>query len=156
MTLARVLAASIVVCSAVMFAQQKPSTLAVPTLIADATQSAIVASAEPWKFIPNQPADSAAGRDRLNSQQIDKYKVSHSKTDARTLLLGPEADAGMILSGLDGQGDGVTTCLKIRSYVVARDSKDSDSTHPVSYSTCQPSSRYRVRTTEIQTQSVDR
>ena len=155
MTLARLLAASIVLCSVLAFGQQKPDYLAVPTLIADANQSASVASAEPWKFIPNQPGD-AFTDETPNYLQIDKYKLVPSKADARTLLLGPEADAGMILSGLDGQGDGVTTCLKIRSYVVARDSKDSDSTHPVSYSTCQPSSRYRMRTTEIRIQSADR
>ena len=84
--------------------------------------------------------------DRL---QVDKYKISRSKNDTRTLLLGPEADAGMVLSGLDGQLDADITCLKIRSYVVARDSKDSDSTHPVSYSTCQPASRYRLKTTDL-------
>jgi hypothetical protein len=69
--------------------------------------------------------------------------------------LGPDADAGMFLSGVDGL-DADTTCLKIRSYVVARDSKDSDSTHPVSYSTCQPASRYRLKTTEMRTEPVNR
>ena len=42
------------------------------------------------------------------------------------------------------------TCLKIRSYVVARDSKNSESTHLVHYSTCQPASRYRVKTIQLQ------
>ena len=73
------------------------------------------------------------------------------KRDARTLLLGPEADAGMVLSSLGGDLERRPTCLKIRSYVVARDSKDSDSTHPVRYSTCQPSTRYRLKTTEMRT-----
>jgi hypothetical protein len=49
-----------------------------------------------------------------------------------------------------------TVCYKIRSYVVARDNKDSDSVHPVSYSTCQPASRYRLRTTEMSTPSLRR
>jgi hypothetical protein len=48
------------------------------------------------------------------------------------------------------------TCLTMRSYVVARDSKDSDSTHLVSYSTCQPGARYQVRTTEMRLVSPDR
>lgn len=43
-------------------------------------------------------------------------------------------------------------CLKIRSYLVARDSKNSDSTHLVGYSTCLPASRYRLRTTVGSTQ----
>jgi hypothetical protein len=155
MTLARFLA-PLVVCSALAFAQQKPGSLASSTQLADSSQSATVASAEPWKFIPNQTVHAASAKDSLDRLQIDKYKLVPSKTDSRTLLVGPESDAGMILSGLDGQMDGPTTCLKIRSYVVARDSKDSDSTHPVSYSNCQPSTRYRVRTTEIRSESVDR
>lgn len=156
MTLTRLLAAPLLICSALVFAQQKPNFLALPTQFADANQSAAIAAAEPWKFIPSQPADAVTGKDPLNRLQIDQYKLAPSKTDARTLLVGPEADGGMILAGVDGPMDGVTTCLKIRSYVVARDSKNSDSTHPVSYSTCQPSSRYRVRTTEMRTETVDR
>ena len=37
-------------------------------------------------------------------------------------------------------------CLKMRSYLMARDSKNSDSTHLAGYSTCLPASRYRLRT----------
>jgi hypothetical protein len=155
MTLTRLLATALVVCSTLAFAQTKTDSLAVSAQ-ASASQSATAASSEPWKFIPNQLADASSGKDPLNRLQIDKYKVFRSNTNKRTLLLGPDADAGMILSGLGGDLDGVTTCLMIRSYVVARDSKDSDSTHPVSYSTCQPSTRYRVRTTEIRSGSVDR
>jgi hypothetical protein len=40
------------------------------------------------------------------------------------------------------------SCLNIRSYVVARDSKDSDSTHPVSSTTCVPASKYNVKVVE--------
>jgi hypothetical protein len=155
MTLIRLFAAALVVCSTLTFAQTKIDSLAVSGQ-ASASPPAPAASSEPWKFIPNQLANANSGKDPLNHLQIDKYKVFRSNTNRRTLLLGPEADAGMVLSGLGGELDGVTTCLKIRSYVVARDSKDSDSTHPVSYSTCQPSTRYRVRTTEIRSGSVDR
>ena len=45
--------------------------------------------------------------------------------------------------------DGTVTtdslCYNIRSYVVARDDKDSDSTHPVRVSTCIPAERYGVK-----------
>jgi hypothetical protein len=140
MALARLLAL-LLTCSAVMFAQQKPDSLVVAAQIADASRSL---------------TGSSVSNDPLNRLQIDKYKLVPSKTDARTLLAGPGVDGGMILSGLVGEPGADTTCLKIRSYVVARDSKDSDATHPVSYSTCQPSSRYRVRTTEIRTETVDR
>lgn len=155
MTLARLLATALLVCSALAFAQKKSDSLAIPAQAADASKSPTAAPSEPWKFIPNQPMDAAAGRNPLDRLQVDKYKVFRSKTDTRTLLLGPDADAGMFLSGVDGL-DADTTCLKIRSYVVARDSKDSDSTHPVSYSTCQPASRYRLKTTEMRTEPVNR
>jgi len=48
-----------------------------------------------------------------------------------------------------------TTCYAIRSYVVARDAKDSDSTHPAGYSTCRPSDRYHVKSAEIRVQTSD-
>ena len=156
MTLARLLVVPLVAYSAMAFAQQKTDSLELPAQIADASQSATVASPEPWKFIPKQPADATAGRNPLDRLQIDKYKVFRSRTDARTLLLGPEADAGIVLSGLGGQLAVDPTCYKIRSYVVARDSKGSDSTHPVSYSTCQPAARYKVKTTELQSGSEER
>ena len=43
-----------------------------------------------------------------------------------------------------------SVCYTMRTYVVAKDSKDSDATHPVRYTTCQPSGRYRLKTTEIE------
>jgi uncharacterized membrane protein len=51
-----------------------------------------------------------------------------------------------VLSSADGQGSGDETCYAIRSYLVQRDSKDSDSTHMAGYSTCRPSIRYHVKT----------
>jgi hypothetical protein len=44
-----------------------------------------------------------------------------------------------------------TFCYAIRSIVVARDRKDSDATHFVRSSTCQPASRYTVKTIELHT-----
>jgi len=38
-------------------------------------------------------------------------------------------------------------CYTIRSYIVARENRDSDSTKLVGYSTCQPSSKYELRIT---------
>jgi hypothetical protein len=149
MTLTRLLCASLVVCSALAFSQTKTDSLVVSDQGAASNKLATVASSEPWKIIPNQPMHATSGSNALDGLQVDQYKVSRSKSDTHTFLLGPEADAGMILSGLDGQLDADIDCLKIRSYVVARDSKDSDSTHLVRYSTCQPASRYRLKTTEL-------
>jgi hypothetical protein len=53
-------------------------------------------------------------------------------------------DTGIAANQVLGGG-----CFKIRSYVVARDSKDSDAVHLVRYSTCQPASRYQVKTADI-------
>jgi hypothetical protein len=149
MTLTRLLSASLVVCSALAFAQKKTDSLPVSDHVAAANKFATVASSEPWRIIPNQPLYATSGSNAQDRLQVDQYKVSRSKSDTRTLLLGPEADSGMILSAVDGQLDADIDCLKIRSYVVARDSKDSDSTHLVRYSTCQPASRYRLKTTEL-------
>jgi hypothetical protein len=181
MTLARLLTAALAICSLPVFAQDQQSQITRPStppcgessltgcpvvgnvlrseggvFFFDLNGATAATPEEPSKIISNQPSDASSGKDPLNRLQIDKYKVFRSKTNTRTLLLGPEADAGMVLSGLGGDLDGVTTCLKIRSYVVARDSKDSDSTHPVGYSTCQPSTRYRVRTTEMRAEPVAR
>jgi len=41
-------------------------------------------------------------------------------------------------------------CYTLRTYVVARDDKESDSTHRVSSSTCQPGSRYRLKTADTE------
>jgi hypothetical protein len=38
-------------------------------------------------------------------------------------------------------------CYTMRSYIMARENRDSDSTKLVGYSTCQPSSKYELRIT---------
>ncbi len=73
--------------------------------------------------------------------RLDQYRLDQIKGDPHI--------RDLKLDALDTD----TTCFAIRSYVVARDSKDSDSTHPAGYSTCQPSNRYRVRSAEIRLDS---
>ena len=176
MTLARLLPATLVLCSLPVFAQDQQSRIArastLPCRESSVTGCPVVGSLlndrpsfpdrnwataatleEPWKIVSNQPTDDTTAKDPINRLQIDKFKVFRSKTETRTLLVGPEADAGLFLTGMEGL-DG--TCYAIRSYVVARDSKDSDSTHPVSYSKCQPAKRYRLRTTDMRSGPVDR
>jgi hypothetical protein len=48
------------------------------------------------------------------------------------------------------------TCYYIRSYLMARDSKDSDSTHLVGTSTCQPALQYGLKTTDPQPHALER
>ena len=85
------------------------------------TPAAATAS-EPWRILPNP----------------DSAKES--------IVLAPDASDRLITS--DGPVLADTTCLAIRSYVVARDSKDSDSVHLVRYTTCVPAKRFGLKTTE--------
>lgn len=80
--------------------------------------------AEPWRILPKADSDQDA-------QIVMKPQV--------------DADGTLVLPG--GHGATETTCFNIRSYVVARDSKDSDSVHPVSSTTCVPARKYRLKTT---------
>jgi hypothetical protein len=128
MTSVRLLAAAVLICTASAFAQEQLSSTNRSNQTAEPERSARVTTPDPWKIVLNQPTDSRESS--LQSRQLDPMAV---RADARP-------------------GDD-TLCYKIRSYVVARDSKDSDSVHPVGYSTCQPASRYRLRKTQIQTDS---
>jgi hypothetical protein len=46
--------------------------------------------------------------------------------------------------------EGSELCYSIRSYLMARDSRDSDSTHLAGTSTCQPAHHYSLKTTDPQ------
>ena len=127
----RLLTVAVLLCTASAFAQEQLSTGTRPTPTTETERSARVTTSDPWKIVLNRPTDSRESS--LQWLQLDPMAV---RADARP-------------------GDD-TLCYKIRSYVVARDNKDSDSVHPVGYSTCQPASRYRLRTTQIQTGSSDR
>ena len=84
---------------------------------------------EPWRILPKPDSDK------------DKHVIlitPEKGPEDEALLLQAEALAAMT------QAAG-TTCYAIRSYAVARDSKDSDSVHPVGYSTCIPVTRFRLK-----------
>lgn len=71
----------------------------------------------------------------------------------------PRSQTPHIRVAPDGQADswvGDNVCYTMRSYVVARDEKGSDSTHPVSSSFCQPGSRFHVKTAEARSSSGQR
>ncbi len=73
MTLTRLLFASLVVCSALAFAQTKTDSLKGSDQAAAANNLATVASSEPWKIIPNQPTHATSGSNALDLLQVDKY-----------------------------------------------------------------------------------
>lgn len=69
-----------------------------------------------------------------------------SHGDQGLILITPDLGPEGIIVSPDGPLAAESTCYNIRSYVVSRDSKDSDSVHPVGYSTCIPANRYRLKT----------
>ena len=122
----RLLAAAVVVCSVTALAQQS-ATPSNPTETRDQEKPA-------WQLSFDAPKNLLA-----NNGSFALLLPSDSSSIASDRRLIPD-----------------TVCYKIRSYVVARDSRNSDSVHPVGYSTCQPASKYRLRTTEISTPSLKR
>jgi hypothetical protein len=72
-----------------------------------------------------------------------------SDKDKDPIVITPETDRNGILVSPEGPlAAADSLCYAIRSYVVKRDSKDSDSVHPVGYSTCVPATRYRLKTAD--------
>ena len=61
---------------------------------------------------------------------------SVSLDDGRDQLFSPAKD------------ETLPTCLKMRSYYVERESKHSDVTNPIGYSTCTPSTRFDIKRAE--------
>lgn len=99
---------------------------------------------EPWRIVPKEPASSTDSLGRMLQAPGVRYQGDHDSQ--MTVLREPGTDN--IAISLEGSASDAT-CYAIRSYVVARDSKDSESTHPVRYSTCQAASRYRLRKTVV-------
>jgi hypothetical protein len=151
MTLARLLAAALLLFSLSALAQNQRAQncrhclgrCTAPSSTGCISQSTFVAGsfldprrattpAEPWRIIPNGTPTLTSGQTRLDQTPVDQLKL-----EVRVRQLESQLDR------LSGEGP---TCYAIRSYMVARDSKDSDSTHPAGYSTCQPVGRYGVKT----------
>lgn len=83
---------------------------------------------EPWRILPKSDSDK----------------------DKNLILMTPELGPEGIALTPGGPLAAETMCYSIRSYVVARDHKHSDSVHPVGYTTCVPASRYRLKTADVQ------
>ena len=146
MTLARFLVV-LFVCSLPALAQdQQLSAAQNPDNVSEFTPNQDSATpAEPWRIMSNRPSEfSSNSMDRM---RIDQYVLDQGKADFRSDR-SKESMARTPVMGLNGPLDTDATCFTMRSYVVARDSKDSDSTHPAGYSTCPSASKYRVKTTQ--------
>lgn len=168
MTLARLLGAALVICSLPAFTQDQQPQSTRPSaspcreswagcpvsgnvkiaggefFFFDVSHYKAATPAEPWRLIPDRSADIPSGYNALDPSRLNEYRFDQVKSDPRVDQLKPDTF------------DEDTTCYAIRSYVVAQDSKGSDSTHPAGYSTCQPSNRYQVKTADMRVVSGDR
>ena len=77
------------------------------------------------------------------SGSADSLGIIPTDPDGFTLEASP--DAYRRHHNRDSQPD--TYCFKMRSYLMARDSRDSDSTRLVGYTTCHPAARIQLKTT---------
>jgi len=135
------------------FSQDQPASSHSSPAVMVATESrssAATTPSEPWKIIPSSPqsdrlTQTFAGD--INDYNPNAYMIAASgnivpiyplRNDTKPLLRGDEI------------------CYTIRSYQVARDAKDSDSTHPVGSSTCQPARHYGVKKVQVEPDSHGR
>jgi hypothetical protein len=128
---------------------------------ASAAQTAPVTSTnpEPWRIIqktaqePGQPSAQAGNESLLNIVDGNAQAFPFTLSSRPKRVLSSEEVEQLAKRVLHSeeveQLMNGNTCYSIRSYLMARDSKDSDSTHLVSTSTCQPAQRYTVKTTDL-------
>jgi hypothetical protein len=135
MTSARLLSIVLMLGPLMAFAQEKPQPSNQPPQAATADSLASAAQENQLK------AQAEAARQFLASQHFDP-----NSGDQPWIKISPD---GKILAwGIEKTGV-EKTCYAIRSYVVERDEKDSDSTHLVRTSTCVPANQYGIKTTEM-------
>lgn len=132
-------------CASTMYAQDHQTNQASSLPVATTTHSSATASTpanpEPWRIIPTATVASKPG-----AQSWDENLSLTPGVLTPRALANPE-----VANSVSG-----TTCFYIRSYLVARDSKDSDSTHLVGVSTCQPSRQYSLKTTDLHPHPLQR
>jgi len=140
MPLSRFLAIALLVFTLTAFGQSQQN---------EATQHSpdATSGSEPWRILPSDVSKPVSPKDQQSQLQTYLFEAVNGQHQG-TMLAPPNINSDFVAS----PGGTVlhTYCLNIRSYVVARDSKDSDSTHLVDYSTCQPASRYRLKTIQLQ------
>lgn len=150
MTPTRLLAAFVLLCSVCVLAQddqQKNTPLAGQTELSAAMQNAGSAS-EPWKIVPDGSSTAGIPQDPLARLEASQPPLYRNQPPASKAFFFPSPGSRGFHNYPDVLADN-DTCYAIRSYVVARDSKGSDSTHLVRYSTCQPAKQYQLRTTVL-------
>jgi len=141
MTSARLLAAVVLLCSGFVLAQQSTATPGSSLAPTDSEKAAM--TPEPWSISLNMAAKANVPADplaRLETSQPPKYE-NDQRPDTKTFFFPSPGNDFVISPGALADN----ACFAIRSYVMARDSKNSDSTHLVGYTTCVPSKKYQLR-----------
>jgi hypothetical protein len=116
-------------------------------LLEDFLMPAVAIPLVPGQIVADKPQKTDAAQ--LSGDDINLLKA---KVNSLQALLDANLDKGVFITP-DGAGWGDGICYTMRSYVVARDKKDSDAVHPVSYSTCQMGSKYHLKTAQTGTKS---
>jgi hypothetical protein len=135
----------VALCASTLFAQDHQTTndshAAITAPTGPAVNSSPMSNPEPWRIIPK-----ATDATKLGTQAWNQNLSLTPGVLTPRALANPE-----VASSMNG-----TTCFYIRSYLMARDSKESDSTHLVGVSTCQPARQYGVKTTVLRPHAVER
>lgn len=146
MALIRLFGTALLVCTAAAFAQTQNNSVVSGSAPTDSLKSADVASAEPWRIL-SQPASDET-QHKLDRIKVDQFKIDRG---SQVKLSAPNDAIALNSYGQPGDGD---VCYAIRSYVVARDSKNSDSVHPVSSTTCVRAKHLELRKVHLQDLSI--
>jgi hypothetical protein len=172
MPVARLLVAVFILCASSTFAQEQHLTS--DRLHGDSfdifdnyfASAPATTLSEPWRIIPEQPQQtdsSASSPNTANDEARSKVLAKQVEQASRILAsipFDPDSQRFWIKFSPEGEvqqwGLADKVCLVLRTYVVARDSKDSDATHLVRSSICQPASRYSLKSTILKQDSQDR
>ena len=148
MTISRLLSAVLLVCSLSAFAQQQTESLAGQTKTADESKPGEVTFSKPSLLIPKHQLNPEWLQDPPKYETVqDQNGIQHFSAESQTQAFVGPPGVQFLTGGL---------CYAIRSYVVAHDEKDSDSTHLVKASTCQPARRFHLKSAESREQSINR
>jgi len=154
MASARLLLAVLLFCSLSAFtqaqqAESSPSPGNIPRMPKVETAQAI--SSEPSRI-----ASKLQSSPELNPEWLQDPRANHKiRYEGYEIVQGKGVTRYLLPDSQTGPAEG-KLCYTIRGYMVARDEKDSDSTHPVRSSTCQPADRFHVKSAESRRDSADR
>jgi hypothetical protein len=137
------LLAFLVAPSSALFAQAAPGEKAAANPSQDSTLFPDAGADQHWFDLTPQ-AGSNESQLNVGVDQLQQGQLQPEQFKPPLKFQIQPNDSGIAVDQVLGGG-----CFKMRSYVVARDSKDSDAVHLVRYSTCQPASRYQIKTADI-------